>query len=178
MKIINLLDFYLKYYIFGPHTALNALRRYPKYSIIPVLKSFGGVIGDNCDIESGITFHNCTDFSNLKIGNNCHIGKDCFFDLRAKITIEENVVISMKTKLLTHLDLSKSELTKIYPPASAEILIKKNVYIGVDCTVLMGNTIGEFSFAGANSLINKDVAPYKMIAGIPAKVIKNIEYNL
>jgi len=175
MRILNLLDFYLKYYIFGPHTALNALKRYPKYSIIPILKKFGAVVGDKCDIESGITFHNCTDFTNLNIGNNCHIGKDCFFDLRDKITIEENVVISMKNTLITHIDMTKSDLTKLYKPSSKSIYIENNSYLGANCTILMGVNIGSYSFIAANSLVKTNITNNCLYGGVPAKFIKKID---
>ena len=54
----------------------------PKSHLIGLLKKYGAQIGKDCDIENGIIFHNCKSLKNFSIGNNCHIGKGCFFDLR------------------------------------------------------------------------------------------------
>jgi acetyltransferase-like isoleucine patch superfamily enzyme len=173
--LFNIFHFCINYFLFGPHTAINSLRKYSKYSIIPILRLFHAKIGNNCDIESGITIHNCKNFKNLSIGNNCHIGKDCFFDLRDKIIIDDNVVISMRSIFITHIDMSKSEFTKLFPPKSKDISIRRNCYIGVNSTVLMGVTLNEFAFIAANSLVREDVQPYTMVGGVPAKFIKKIE---
>ena len=62
------------------------LRRVGKKSIIPLLRKNGAIIGNNCDIDVPLIFHNCRNFKNLHVGNNVHIGKNCLFDLRDKIT--------------------------------------------------------------------------------------------
>ena len=79
----------------------------------------GARIGKNCNIQSGQVFHNCRDYSNIEIGDNCHIGKNCFFDLRNKIVVGKNVTISMQCTFLTHIDLSNSRLSNIYPKRCA-----------------------------------------------------------
>ena len=52
------------------------------------------------------------------------------------------------------------------------VFIKDNVWIGTRVTVLSGVTIGEGAVVGANSLVTKDVPPYSLVAGVPARVIK------
>jgi len=148
-----------------------------KSSIQIILKKQGAKIGRNCDIETNLRFHNCTDFSNLTIGNNCHIGKDCFFDLRDKVIIGDNVVISMQCTFITHIDMSKSQLTNIYPPDQGPIIIDKDVYIGSGSQVLKGVNIGEKAFVAAKSLVIKDVNPHALVGGVPAKFIKKIKPN-
>jgi len=59
------------------------------------------------------------------------------------------------------------------------IVIKDNVWIGTRVTVLSGVTIGEGAVIGANSLVTEDVPPYTLVAGSPARVIKeNIKWDL
>ena len=166
--------FTLRYFFLGVGSAHKYLERVSQPSIIPILRLFGATIGKDCDIQTGIIFHNCYNYKNLKIGDNCHIGKNCFFDLRDKITIENNVVISMQCSLITHMDMTKSELNKIFPAQKKSILIKENVYIGVNSTILMGVEMGRNSFIAAKSLVNKRVSDNVMVAGVPAKKIKSI----
>ncbi len=171
---LNVNEFALRKKLLGFDNANAFLRRLDKNSMIPVLRKNGAVIGDNCDIESTLIFHNCMDFSNLIIGNNVHIGKNCFFDLRDRIIIEDNVVISMQTTIITHHDMSKSELSNLYPAKSEAVLIKKNTYIGARSIILMGVTLSEGSFVAAGSVLTNDVPPYNMVGGVPAKFIKKL----
>jgi acetyltransferase-like isoleucine patch superfamily enzyme len=171
----NKLEFYFRRKIFGFENANTIFRRIDKNSAISILRANGAVIGNNADIETPLLFHNCTDYRKLRLGDNCHIGKNCFFDLREKITIEDNVVISMQTAILTHQDLTNSGLSKIYPSKSKEVLIKKNSYLGANSIILMGVTLNEGSFIAAGSVVNKNVFSYTVVGGVPAKFIKRIE---
>lgn len=169
---INLIRFNLRKYLIGFDCANMFLQRTDKISILLILKANGAKIGSNCDLETGLIFHNCKNYSNLIIGNNCHIGKNCFFDLRDEIIIEHNVVISMQCTLITHMDISKSDLSKQYPSISKKIVLRNNSYIGARTTVLMGVEVGEGSIMGASSLVNKSIKSNSIYGGIPAKKIK------
>jgi len=84
----NLFSFKVRRNLLGFDVANQFMQRVDKSSIQLILKRYGATIGKNCDIETGLIFHNCKDYSNLIIGNNCHIGKNCFFDLQDKVTIK------------------------------------------------------------------------------------------
>jgi acetyltransferase-like isoleucine patch superfamily enzyme len=172
---LDLIGFSIRNKVVGFDQANAFLRRVGKNSIVPLLKKYGATIGVECDIEVPLIFHNCLDFSNLFIGNNVHVGKNCFFDLREKITIEDNVVISMQTTFITHIDMSKSGLSKKFPPAKKTVLIKSNSYIGANVTILMGVTLGEFSMIAAGAVVTNDVEPKTIVAGVPACLKKKIE---
>jgi acetyltransferase-like isoleucine patch superfamily enzyme len=167
--------FLLREFFLGFENANNYLKRVSQTSIIPILKMKGAIIGQKCNIDSGIVFHNCKNYSNLSVGSNCHIGKNCFFDLREKVIIGNNVVISMNNTFVTHLDMSNSKLRFAYPATKQPIFIKDEVYIGSNCTILMGVTIEEAGFVAANALVSKNVEAYSMVGGIPAKKIKSID---
>ncbi len=171
----NLLRFWLRKVLIGFEFANLMTRTVDKNSLKMILERNGAKIGDNCDIESGLVFHNCQDYSNLVIGNNCHIGKDCFFDLRDKVIIGDNVVISMQCTFITHIDMSKSDLTNLYKPTKAPIIIENDAYLGSGTKVLMGVRIGEKSFIAANSLVTKNVEPYTLVGGVTAKIIKKLK---
>ncbi len=171
---IDLLRFSVRKKIWGFHNAILMFKTLHKESIIPVLKANGAIIGSKCDIETGLTFHNCKSFKNLVIGNNSHIGKDCFFDLRDNIIIGDNVVISMQCSFITHIDLSFSPLSKKFPATSAPIVINNNCYVGVRTTILMGVNIYLNAFIAAGSLVNKNVEESSLVGGVPAKLIKKL----
>ena len=115
LSYLNLFRFSLRKFFLGFDSANNFVRKVDKTSIQLILKRNGATIGENCDIETGLTFHNCKDYKNLIIGRNCHIGKNCFFDLRDKIIIKNNVGISMQCTFITHIDVLKSDLSNFYP---------------------------------------------------------------
>jgi len=104
----------------------------------------------------------------LKIGKNTHINRGCFFDARAGISIGNNVSISHQVTLLTgsH-DVNLPNFPDIYHP----IKIEDYVWIGINATVLQGVTIGEGAVVAAGAVVTKDVEPYTIVGGIPAKKI-------
>jgi len=114
----------------------------------------------------------------LKIGKHTHINRGCFFDARAGINIGNNVSISHQVSLLTggH-DVHSSDFSGIFRP----IDIKDYVWIGVNATILQGVTIGEGAVVAAGAVVVKDVEPYSIVGGVPAKKIgirnKNLNYT-
>jgi maltose O-acetyltransferase len=170
-----MLIFLFREFFFGFENANNYLKRVSQASVIPILRMKYAEIGERCNIQSGFTVHNCKNYRNLKIGENCHIGKCFFLDLRGKVTIGNNVVIAMNNTFITHLDMNNSELRKIYPASQNNIVIEDDSYLGTNCTVLMGVTIGAKAIIGAQSLVTKDVNKKTINAGIPAVKIKDID---
>lgn len=168
----KLLQFALYRRLLGFEYANGLLTRMDKHSTVAALRKNGAQIGQNCDIESGLIFHNCLDYTNLSIGDNCHIGKNCFFDLRAPIVIHDNTVISMRCTFITHIDLTKSSLSRVYPSDSAGINIGEDCYLGANATILKGVTIGARSIVGANALVLKSCSENVILGGVPAKEIK------
>ena len=155
--------------------AFNYLQRVSKRSFKLILKLYGATIGKGSSIEPGQIFNNCSNFKNLIIGKSCHIGKSCFFDLREKIIICDNLTIAMQSTFITHTDLFNSELKKEkYQSSSGQIIINSNVYIGACSTILQGVTIEKNSVVGAKSLVNKIVKRNSLYVGIPAKKIKSL----
>lgn len=175
IKYINL-NFSIRKFFLGFENANRLFRFIDKRAIIPILRENGATIGRDCDIESSLFFHNCKNYKNLMIGDNCHIGKDVFFDLKAPIIIEDSVTISMRTTIITHLDVGKSLLKKIsFPVTQGQVIFKKGCYVGTNATILHGVTIGEYAMVGAGAVVTKDVPPYTIVGGVPAKVIKKIK---
>ena len=169
---LNEIEFSFRKKLLGFDNANAFFRRLDKESVIQNLKKNKATIGNNCDIEVPIIIHNCQDFSNLIIGNNCHIGKNCFFDLRDKVIIEENVVVAMQATFITHIDMNKSELRSLFPATNAPIKVCKDSYIGAGSTILKGVTLEEKCFIAAGSVVTQNVNSRTLVGGIPAKLIK------
>ncbi|KZY60627.1 hypothetical protein A3735_11610 [Oleiphilus sp. HI0061] len=173
----QVISFVFRNLLFGFKVASAYSESLSSRALVIVLRLYGANIGKNCDIQPGITFHNCKNFNNLTIGKNCHIGKNCFFDLRESITIEDNVVISMFSKFVTHIDMTKSSLTEEFPASCAPIRIGTDSYLGISSTVLMGVELGSKVLVGANSLVNVSVPSNSRVAGTPCKAILSKNTN-
>ena len=79
------------------YEAINILlKNLPSRKINFILRLYGAKIGKNVIIKSPFIIHNADEknkiFSNLKIGDNCFIGRDCIFDLKGKIIIHNNIL--------------------------------------------------------------------------------------
>ena len=115
----------------------------------------------------------------LKIGNGVNIGWRCTIDARGGIEIHNNVVIASDSIVLTadH-DINDKNFTARYKP----IVIKDRAWICTRSTILGGVTIGEGAVVAAGSVVTKDVNPYTIVGGIPAKTIgkrnENLEYKI
>lgn len=165
---LKVTEFGVRKFLFGFETANQIVSRLDKITLIKVLKKYGASIGDDCDIESGLTFHNCFDYKRLKVGNSVHIGKNCFFDLADEVKIESNVVVSMNTSFITHINMKKSELEKIFKSKTDKVSVGKNTYVGANCCLLMGVELGDNCFVAAGSVVTKSFANNSFIAGVPA----------
>lgn len=114
-----------------------------------------------------------TDFGeNISVGKNVFVNHACTFMDRGGITLEEEVLIGPKVNLLTtNHPLNPAERRATI---SMPIVIKKKVWIGASATIMPGVTIGENSVVAAGAVVTKDVPANTVVAGIPARVIRNL----
>tara|TARA_Y200000002_G_C22374215_1_gene534397 strand:+ start:123 stop:659 length:537 start_codon:yes stop_codon:yes gene_type:complete len=160
--------------IYG-YEALNILlKNLPSRKINFILRLFGAKIGRNVIIKSPFIIHNADEkneiFSNLKIGDNCFIGRDCIFDLKGKIKIHNNVTISHRAVFNTHLDIGNSSyFKKKYSSKTGGIIIEEGTYIGSNVTILHATKIGSNTIIGALSLVNRNIKNNVIAFGIPCK---------
>jgi acetyltransferase-like isoleucine patch superfamily enzyme len=88
------------------------------------------------------------------------------------ITIEDNVLLAPGVKLLSESHPLSPENRQALVPKP--IHIKKNVWIGVNATILQGVIIGEDAVVAAGAVVTKDVPANMVVGGIPAKVLKTL----
>ena len=129
------------------------------------LKIMGASVGDNTTINMSQYILNP---KNLKIGEGTHINRGCLLDARGGCYIGDNVSISYRVSLMTgsH-DCNSKVFSGVYLP----IFIDDYVWIGVGAIVLQGVKIGKGAVIAAGSVVTKDIEPYSIVAGAPAKVI-------
>lgn len=104
----------------------------------------------------------------FEMGCNSVINQKCHLDNRGGIQIGDNVSISSEVCILTadHDMRSPDNAGRERP-----VHIHDYVFIGTRATILPGVTLGEGAVVGAGSVVTKDVPPYTMVAGIPARKI-------
>lgn len=109
---------------------------------------------------------------NVFVGNNVIIGDNC--------KIQNNVSVYDNVTLEEGVFCGPSMVfTNVYNPRSLierkseyrNTIIKKGVTLGANCTIVCGVTIGDFAFIGAGAVVNRDVRPYALMVGVPAKQI-------
>ena len=115
----------------------------------------------------------------VNIGKHVFIGPEVNLDdiYPGLITIEDYVSVGMRTMIFAHSNPTCSIEIKqnFYPRVVKPVLIKKGAWIAPGCIILAGTTIGENSVVAAGSVVIKDVEPYTVVGGSPAKVIKKLK---
>lgn len=109
---------------------------------------------------------------NVFVGNKVSIGDKC--------KIQNNVSVYDNVTLEEGVFCGPSMVfTNVYNPRALierkneyrDTLVKKGATLGANCTIVCGATVGEYAFVGAGAVINKDVKPYALMVGVPARQI-------
>jgi len=114
------------------------------------------------------------------VGEGAMIGEDLIVgqagdDFRDRLFIGKRVGISPRVTILLETGPSKSRLRKVYPAFRGKTVIGDDVWIGAGSIILPGVTIGEGAVVGAGAVVTKDVPPYTVVVGVPARPIKRID---
>lgn len=143
------------------------------------------VIDNNCKIGKGTKiWHFSHIMSNSKIGENCNLGQN--------IVVSPNVILGKNVKVQNNVSIYSGVIceddvflgpsmvfTNVINPRSAinrknrylKTIVKKGASIGANATIICGNTIGEYAFIGAGTVVTKEVLPYALVVGNPSKQI-------
>lgn len=110
---------------------------------------------------------------NITVGKNVFINACCKFQDQGGIIIGDGVLIGHNVTFATlNHDERPEKRQYIYPKP---IKVGNNVWIGSNATILQGVTIGDGAIIGANAVVTKDVEPNTIVAGVPAKFIRNVK---
>jgi len=121
----------------------------------------GTVIGENCSIGQNVMIG-----PNVKLGNGCKIQNNV--SLYAGVELADDVFCGPSC-VFTNVNnpragVSRKDEFRLTP-------IGRGASIGANATIVCGHSLGEFSFIGAGAVVTKDVAPFALMAGNPAKRI-------
>ncbi|MDG6250039.1 acyltransferase [Methanocalculus sp.] len=113
------------------------------------------------------------------IGRNVDIAQFVFLEDSSPslIQIEDYVDIGPRVTIVAH-DSSLHCIDPEIPLQYHRVLIERNAYIGAGATILPGVTIGEHSIVAAGAVVTKDVPPFVIVAGVPAKKIGTVEEKI
>jgi acetyltransferase-like isoleucine patch superfamily enzyme len=131
------------------------------------------ILGKEIDSSTTIFTPFYTNFGrHIKLGKNVFINHACTFLDLGGINIEDDVLIGPKVNLITeNHPTAPSDRKKLLLKG---INVKQNAWIGAGSIILPGVTIGENSVVAAGSVVTKDVPANTVVAGVPAKIIKEI----
>ena len=148
-----------------PHIPFGTVRK-------TFLKKLGLSIGSGSFIMKDVYF---LSLPKISIGKHSHINKGCLLDGRGSIAIGNSVSVSFGVKLLSggH-DLQSETFRGRFLP----IRIDDYVWIGANATVLQNVHIGQGAVICAGAVVTKDVEPYSIVGGVPAKKIGERSHNI
>lgn len=126
--------------------------------------------------ESLFLYHDLVVFypTNVEIGDNAKINRGVFITATDKIKIGNDVLIGPYTVINSgnHDYSNPDKVIRLQGHITKQITIEDDVWIGAHVTILKGVTIGKGAVVGAGAVVTKDVAPYTVVGGVPAKLIK------
>lgn len=121
----------------------------------------------------------CDKEPNIVIGNNVLIGPYCSLGCSNEIVIEDDVLLAPHVHITDRNHTSEDislPIRKQSAVSPGPVRIKSEAWLGYGCQIMPNVTIGKHSIVAAGAIVTRDVPDYSLVAGIPAKIIK--QYNL
>jgi len=123
----------------------------------------------------------------IQIGDRSFIGRG-LFTIADRLEVGDDVMISWNVTIVDHnshslrfserctdVEMNAFQGVKLWDHIKIDsVRIENKVWIGFGCSILKGVTVGEGAVVGSNSVVTKDVPPWTIVAGNPAKVIREI----
>ena len=127
----------------------------------------GSIVGTNCSIGQ-----------NVNIGNNVKIGN--YVKIQNNVSVYEGVeledyVFCGPSMVFTNIKIPRSEFPQRGSKYYDKTIVKKSASIGANATILCGVIIGEYALIGSGAVVTKDVPPYSIVVGNPARVVGKVD---
>lgn len=143
------------------------------------------VFGDFCNVTCNITLNNkgkinvgdfvFMNYVKMRIDHNLQIGSHCMFGPNVVLWDTDNHPLSAQKRHQQCEEIAFDfPLYKSYEANGGNILIENDVWIGMDSLILGGVIIGEGAIVSARSVVTKNVEPYTIVGGVPAKEIGRV----
>ena len=133
-----------------PFLRIECIDNYRGEKFNPIL-----IIGDNVSINA---YCHIACINKIKIGNNVLIGSNVLITDHSHGKLEQSDIPYVERRLIS----------------KGPVVIEDNVWIGEHACIMPGITIGKGSIVEANAVVTKDVPPYSLVGGVPAKLIKTL----
>ena len=127
----------------------------------------GAIIGQSCSIGQNVNIGN-----NVKIGNHVKIQNNVSVYEGVEL---EDYVFCGPSMVFTNIKLPRSEFPQRGTEFYMKTLVKKSASIGANATILCGVTIGEYALIGSGSVVTKDIPPYSLAIGNPARIVGYVD---
>jgi len=124
---------------------------------------FGVRIGEQTSIHRNCRFYKP---DGVQIGDHCIVNRDVLLDGRVGVTIGDNTSISEGVMILS---LEHDPDAPDFSTRGGPVSIGERVFIGARAIILPGRTIGEGAVVAAGAVVTKDVEPYTVVGGVPAR---------
>jgi acetyltransferase-like isoleucine patch superfamily enzyme len=176
--LAKILSRHIKYFsIVVAETVSGILFFLPRFRLLNRLKSsylrfvFNAKIGTNVVYYSGVRVFTG---QNLTIGDEVDLAKDVIITTAGGVTIGDRTLVGYRTQILSSNHNVPDRNSRIFGAGHTmkPIVIGNDVWIGANCIVVAGVTIGEGAVIGAGSVVTKDIAAFTLAAGVPAKPIR------
>jgi UDP-2-acetamido-3-amino-2,3-dideoxy-glucuronate N-acetyltransferase len=141
------------------------------------------IVDEPCQIGSGTSiWHFCHIMKDVQIGARCSFGQNCF--VASGVVIGSNVKVQNNVSLYAGVELEDDVFcgpsmvfTNIVNPRShivrkgqyVRTIVRRGATIGANATIVCGHQIGEYAFIGAGAVVTKDVPPFALMLGAPAR---------
>lgn len=121
----------------------------------------GAVVGENCNIGQNVVIS-----PNVRLGNGCKVQNNV--SVYTGVTCEDDVFLG-PSMVFTNVINPRAFISR--KDEFRPTLIKKGASVGANATIVCGHTLGEYCMIGAGSVVTKDVPPYALMVGNPARQI-------
>jgi acetyltransferase-like isoleucine patch superfamily enzyme len=192
-KVVSRYKFfkYRDYFLSSLPISSHLTRSFNIYSSFPYPRL---TVGESCLLAPSLFFEDLT--GSISIGNNVYCSSDVKIFCRNSIVIGSNVAIASQVVIYDHDSMPLNHLmrrnittyvTHNYMCSSfyrqmpwagvnsSPICIEDDVWIGTRCLILKGVTIGSSSVVAAGSVVTKNVPPFSLVAGVPARIIRGLD---
>lgn len=137
--------------------------------------------------EGSLVWVNVQVRENAEIGNRCVLSKDVYIDcnvsigdeckIQNSVSVYDGVTIESKVFVGPNASFTNDKVPRAFSTnwEITKTMVKQGASLGANCTVICGIVIGEYAMVAAGSVVTKDVPPYTLVAGNPARVVGKID---